>query len=67
MPSATTDRPPETRLWVVLQRLSRLRDEYSRDKTPTSRYATARAMAEQAHELRLLAEELLAEARKAAA
>jgi hypothetical protein len=66
MTGATTDRPPETRLWVALQRLGRLRDEYTRDRCPTGRLATARAMADRVAELRTLADEVLADAERAA-
>ena len=61
-----TDAQPVTRLWVALQRLGRLRDEYTRDKCPAGRLAAARAMADRAAELRALAAEVLAEAEREA-
>jgi hypothetical protein len=65
MTGTTTDRPPETRLWVALQRLSRLRDEYTRDKCPAGRRATAQAIADRVAELGALADELLTDAERA--
>lgn len=64
LPAPKDAQRPATRLWVQLQRLGRLRDEYTRDRSPAGRLETARAMAERAEELRALAAEVLAEAER---
>jgi len=71
-PDATTptprpEPPPATRLWLAVQRVGRLRDEYTRAKTPADRLAAARAMAARVGDLPGLAAEVLAEAERQAA
>ncbi len=56
--AATPDRPPTTRLWVALQKLSRLRDEYTRGRTAEGRTAAAAAMIGLADEVKALTTEL---------
>ena len=60
------EQPPVTRLRVALQTLARLRDGYTRDKTPVGRLEAARAMAERTNQIGALAAEVLAEAERAA-
>ena len=56
-----TEKPALTRLWVALQKLSRVRDHYSRDQTVSGRVSAATAMLELADEIRDLTAQLLAE------
>ena len=56
-----TEKPAVTRLWVALQKLSRVRDHYSRDQTVAGRGSAATAMVELADEIRDLTAQVLAE------
>ncbi|MDB5306896.1 MAG: hypothetical protein JWO38_1098 [Gemmataceae bacterium] len=63
MAGETVDRQrPITRMWPTLQKLSQLRDQYSRDQTSDGRLEKARRLVELADELRGLAAEVLREA-----
>lgn len=61
---ATTDTRPRaiTRMWAVLQKTGRVRDEYSREKVPAIRLDKARALVVLAGELQALAGEVVREA-----
>lgn len=59
-------KPAVTRMWISLQKLSRLRDHFSRDKTAEGRLTAANAMMDLADEVRMLAAEVLAEAERTA-
>jgi hypothetical protein len=49
-------------MWAVLQKASRVRDEYSREKVPAIRLDKARALVGLAAELQALADEVVREA-----
>ncbi|MGL6097076.1 MAG: hypothetical protein ACRC7O_14930 [Fimbriiglobus sp.] len=66
-PAVETARKPITLLWIALQKMTRLRDGYSRDRDPAGRLAAARTMAEMTGEIRTLADNVLAEAERDAA
>ncbi|OWK41737.1 hypothetical protein [Fimbriiglobus ruber] len=55
-------KPAATRLWVILQQISRHRDLYARDKTRDGKVTAARTMLKLTAEVQTLAAELLAEA-----
>ena len=57
------DRRAVTRLWVVLQKTGRVRDEYIRDKSSEGRSAKAGILVRLADEIRALADEVSANAR----
>lgn len=59
--------PPATRLWLAVRWVGRLRDEYTRARTPADRLAAARAMADRVGDLPGLVAEVLAEAERLAA
>ena len=61
MPDAPPAKPATVLLWVAVQKLSRLRDEYTRAKCPVDRTAAAEAMVERADEIGRLVREVLAE------
>lgn len=52
------ERPAITRLWVAVQKIGRVRDEYTRAQDPLKVHAAARGMLELADEIRALAGEI---------
>ena len=56
------DKRAVTRIWVVLQKTGRVRDEYIREKTPEGRAAKAGVLVRLAAEIRALADEVAQEA-----
>ncbi len=62
IPLKMADPSPATRMWVVIQKLSRARDEYSRAKDHPKRLALAGEVSELVTQLRTLADAVMEEA-----
>ena len=54
-------KPAVTRLWVALQKMSRLREHYAREQTVAGRLTAATTMVTLADEIRRLTADVLAE------
>lgn len=60
--NSNAEKPAATRMWVALQKLGRLRDQYTRDASAAGRLMTARAMVELADEVQQLVHRMVDDA-----
>ncbi|MBA4186645.1 MAG: hypothetical protein C0467_01365 [Planctomycetaceae bacterium] len=60
-PTGMAAQPPATRMWPVIQKLSRARDAYVRAKDPETRASEASRVSDFVAELRSLADAILEE------